>query len=290
LMKWASWDVTEYLGKQAQIQLLDDVTGANYGHVNIDHILFSDTPANSGVEQANWLDFGSDYYAVRTYRDYDNQENRVVTMGWLGNWEYANNVPTAWGKGALALPREITLQSYDGGLRIVQKPIPALAGLRQESVQISNRPLNGAMPFNEFQPTRNTYELDLTIVITNPEAQFSLNLVGSPTGKGVTVGYDAGTGILSLDRTNSENDSISPRFAKFLTTPLTPKNGKIQLHIYVDQSSIEIFANDGEATMSALIFPNAESRAISLLAPNGGVTIESLVAWELDSIWGKPAR
>ena len=42
--------------------------------------------------------------------------------------------------------------------------------------------------------------------------------------------------------------------------------------------------------MSALIFPNAESRAISLLAPNGGVTVESLVAWELDSIWGKPAR
>ena len=289
IMKWAGWDVSEFTGKQAQIQILDDRTGAEFGHINVDQIMFADTPALFGREHANWLDFGADYYAVRTYRDYDNVENRVVTMGWLGNWEYANDVPTFGGQGELALPRQIGLQSYAGGLRIAQRPIPALEGLRQTPVQIESRAINGVTPLSEFKPARNTYEIDATFVITDPGARFGITTTVSGS-YGVSVGYDARTSTLFLDRMNSENAGFNARFAKYLTAPLQAQDGKIRLHIFVDQSSIEVFANNGVVTMSALMFPNPDSLGLELFSENGGVNLLSLSAWPLDSIWPAPAK
>lgn len=289
IMKWVSWDVTELAGKKAQIQIVDQRTASDLGHVSVDHFLFSDTPMVSGREHANWLDHGADYYAVRTYRDYDNAEDRVVTMGWLGNWEYANDVPTSWGKGALALPREINLESYAGGLRIVQRPIPALEGLRREPLTMTSQPVNGTAPLAAFQPTRNTYELDAVFEVTDPAARFGIRTMAHGD-YGVSVGYDVSTSTLYLDRMHSENAGFNSRFAKYMVASLDAQDGKIRLHIFVDQSSIEVFANDGVVTMSALTFPNADSLGIELFSEGGGTNLQSLRAWELDSIWDVPAE
>ena len=245
--------------------------------------------SSNGPERANWLDFGADYYAVRTYRDYDNAENRVVSMGWLGNWEYANNVPTSWGKGALALPRELGLQTYSGGLRIVQRPIPALEGLRQVKIQVGPWGVNGVTPLSEFKPKRNTYEIDATFQITDPKAKFGIR-TAVYGNYGLSVGYDASTSSLFLDRTNPEHGDFAGLFAKYMTAPLDARDGKVRMHIFVDQSSVEVFANGGEVTMSALMFPSPESLGINLFSQNGRVSLTSLSAWELDSIWGVPAK
>ncbi len=246
--------------------------------------------SSNGVERANWLDYGADYYAVRTYRDYDGAEDRVVTMGWMGNWEYANNVPTAWGKGALALPRELSLQTYAGGLRIVQRPIPALEGLRQQPVHVGPLVLSqGFIPLPGFKPTRNTYEIDAAFEITDPKARFGIKVaVYAQDSYGVSIGYDAASGSLFMDRTNPEHGDFAGLFMKYMTVPLEAKNGKVRLHIYVDQSSIEVFANDGELTMTALMFPSPESLGVQLFSENGGASLSSLSAWQLDSIWGVP--
>jgi sucrose-6-phosphate hydrolase SacC (GH32 family) len=291
IMKWVSWDVAEFIGRQAQIQIVDTRTSADLGHVSADHFLFSNTPMENGREHALWLDYGADYYAVRTYRDYDGVENRIVTMGWLGNWEYANDVPTSWGKGVLALPREISLQSYAGGLRIVQTPIPALQGLRLAPVAVESRELaEGVHLLSEFKPSRNTYEIDAVFEATDPDARFGVRTVVNGE-HGVSVGFDARTSTLFLDRTNSENDDFNPRFPKYLAAPLEPQDGnKVHLHIFVDQSSIEVFANDGVMTMSALIFPSPDSLDVELFSEAGKANLLSLSAWELESIWGVSAE
>ena len=36
-----SWDVSEFLGKATRIQIVDDATGG-WGHINVDHIVFTD--------------------------------------------------------------------------------------------------------------------------------------------------------------------------------------------------------------------------------------------------------
>jgi len=59
-LDWQSWDVAELIGKQAVLQIVDQVTGG-WGHINIDHIVQSDRPrtAQPGQRslpvQARWL-------------------------------------------------------------------------------------------------------------------------------------------------------------------------------------------------------------------------------------------
>ncbi len=288
ILRWATWDVRELMGKQAQIQVLDQRTASTGGSITLDHILFANAPSLTGREHANWLDFGPDYYAARSYNDYDNPTGPKVLMAWLGNWEYATMVPTSWGRGALALPREIRLVSGPGGLRIWQKPISALETLRQTAVPLAARMLKGSAPLVEFTPTRNTYELDLHFEITKPNSRFGIK-VGMKDYYGVSVGYDAATETLFLDRTHAENASFNANFAKYQIAHLAPQNDKIHLHLYVDQSSIEVFANGGEIAMSALMFPEPSSLGIELYVENGTVKLLESTAWELQSIWGVPA-
>ena len=43
-LNWENWDVKKYRGRKAVLQIVDDATGG-WGHINVDHILQSDTPA-----------------------------------------------------------------------------------------------------------------------------------------------------------------------------------------------------------------------------------------------------
>jgi fructan beta-fructosidase len=43
-LNWASWDVGDLAGKKARIRIVDDNTGG-WGHINVDHIVLSDTTA-----------------------------------------------------------------------------------------------------------------------------------------------------------------------------------------------------------------------------------------------------
>lgn len=252
---------------------------------DFDGTRFTPDEASLGEQDANWLDYGPDYYAARTYRDYDQVEQRTVMLAWMGNWEYANKVRTPWGKGTLALPREIMLRSTSDGTKIVQKPIPALEQLRQNEVQLGELELKGVRPLTEFTPPHNIYEIDVTFEISDPETRFGLRLAKNGD-LGISVGYDSHTASLFIDRSQPENGDFSADFPKFVTAPLAPVDGAIRLHLFVDQSSVEVFANDGNVTMTALYFPEPDSTGIDVFSEGGSTTMKHFAAWELESIWG----
>ncbi len=43
-LNWENWDVKKYKGRRAVLQIVDDATGG-WGHINVDHIVQSNTPA-----------------------------------------------------------------------------------------------------------------------------------------------------------------------------------------------------------------------------------------------------
>ena len=66
-MRWHSWDVRELKGKQATIQILDQVPGP-WGHIDIDHIILSDEEAK-GMGPGAVADFdpSNEFYTTFTY-------------------------------------------------------------------------------------------------------------------------------------------------------------------------------------------------------------------------------
>jgi sucrose-6-phosphate hydrolase SacC (GH32 family) len=64
----------------------------------------------------------------------------------------------------------------------------------------------------------------------------------------------------------------------------------LQLHIFVDRSSVELFAQGGTITMTNLVFPKPASAGISLATSGGSLNEVQLSMWKLRSIWKDSAE
>ena len=290
VMKWAGWNVTDLIGQRAQIQIVDNDTGA-MGHVQVDHIMFSDILHNDNREHALWSEYGCDYYAAKSCRDFDNSGGRITWLGWMSNWQYANKVPT-WGggnnRGMESISRVLGLKTFKEGLRLTQQPIPEMETLRKGLVSFSKRTItNGCATLEDFKPEKNTYEIE-AVFNANTKAVFGLNVcVGS--GRKLGIAYDPVTSNLYVDRTNCSDYTADPVFNKtfprILNVPVRPENGQLRMRLFVDQSSIELFANDGSVAVTALTYPSEKQTGIQIFSEKGQAVLLSFKAWALESIW-----
>ncbi len=140
-LDWASWDVRALKGKQARIQIVDRNSGG-WGHILADQITFSDAAAQSSEQRAHWLDYGKDYYAAVSWNDAPGGKRLMI--GWMNNWQYANQVPTSPWRSAMSVPREVGLRTVDGRPQLVQQPVASLDTLETGQRQTeSNTPITG---------------------------------------------------------------------------------------------------------------------------------------------------
>ena len=66
---------------------------------------------------------------------------------------------------------------------------------------------------------------------------------------------------------------------------LLPEDGKIQIEILLDRTSVEIYANGGKVPMAFFYIPEDENKEISLVCNAGNVLLYSMDVYELNSIW-----
>ena len=77
------------------------------------------TPAQDGdaFGPFSWVDHGPDFSAATSFA-HDPQrtgpQNSPVWVGWLGNWAYADIVPTTPWRGVPSLPRTLRLARMGG--------------------------------------------------------------------------------------------------------------------------------------------------------------------------------
>ena len=58
-------------------------------------------------------------------------------------------------------------------------------------------------------------------------------------------------------------------------------NASLELRLFFDSSSVEVFVNDGEACLSSRIYPDADKRALALFAWSGSARVTEAGAWPL---------
>lgn len=232
-------------------------------------------PARLG--EYRWLDWGRDYYAAVSFSDAP--DNRRIMIAWMNNWEYANHIPTTPWRSPMSLAREIALQTNDGNLHLVQQPAADWTALADtELFRLADTTIHdGAQVLADAAGT--VQRIDVSFTPGGAE-EFGLILRGDGR-KGTRVGIRPGQATLLVDRRESGRTDFHASFSSIDTAPIQPRQGSYELTIYVDRCSVEVFAQDGQVTMTELIFPAETSTSLAAYAVGGAATMNSLQVTQL---------
>ena len=271
-LDWTSFDLRPYAGKQAHIEIVDN-NRFGWGHILADEFRFGDAPAPSRAESYHWLDYGRDYYAAVSWNDVP--AGKRVMIGWMNNWDYANDIPTAPWRSAMSLPRNVWLAPTPDGPRLVSRVVPQAAAL-DLTAQAYAAPAQSVSGTKLLPKRGNVARID-AVLRPGSARRFGLSVHGSADGSQQTViGYDTVTGRLFVDRTRSGATDFHPSFASVEDATVALVGGKLTLSIYLDRSSVEVFAQGGRTTITDQVFPAAGNDRIGLWAEGGRARVEKL--------------
>ncbi|MBD3917165.1 glycoside hydrolase family 32 protein [Paenibacillus sp. PR3] len=231
-----------------------------------------------------WLDYGRDNYAGVTWSDIQGPNNEKYFIGWMSNWKYANQTPTSTWRSAMTLPRQLLLRDTSAGVRLVQHPVKELLELRRndESLRWEGQTIHPG--YNLLENVKaDIYEIIAEFDPgTAEEFGFKLRLSDNEE---TIVGYRAADRLLFVDRCHSGEAAFHDAFPCSHEVPVELKEGRMKIQIFVDQSSIEIFVNDGETVISDQIFPDTASTGLELYVQGGESNVLSLALHPLKSIY-----
>jgi fructan beta-fructosidase len=240
-----------------------------------------DPPVRSAVESANWVDYGKDFYAAVSWSNVPKRDGRRLWVGWMSNWEYANDVPTAPWRSAMSIPRALSLRKLEDRWLLLQSPVKELKKLRAQRVRVRSRKSGLGSVWRHAAPE--TYEW-LADMRPSEDAVFNLRL-GQGDNEETVLRVDVPARRLTLDRTRSGRTDFHARFPGTYQAPVRLIRGTLKLQIFVDTSSLEVFANDGETVLTSLIFPAPDARGLELFLERGELRRANMDLFELQSIW-----
>ena len=227
--------------------------------------------ADSPTQVPRIFDYGKDLYSGIVF---NNLEAHPVMMGWLDDVTYLFTVPTSPWRGGYTLPRELSLEQSIDGLRLIQRPFQNLLSLRGTNTT-NPSDIGARIPGNSL-------EIQVQ-VIPGSAQQAGIRVLDNGTQK-TTIGYDASTQTMYLDRTNSGDVAFDANFPSVERAPVRLQNGTLTLDIFIDNSIIEVFANGGEQTITDLVFPTGQTARAETFS-TGGTASFNFQAWVISSIW-----
>lgn len=280
MLNWRNWDVAEYRDSTLQLRIIDNMSGG-WGHINLDHIYLSNEKIEAQYfRNAFLVDYGPDNYAGRSFENFP--DDRRVFMGWNNNLGYGRLLPTDPWRGNLTLPRVMDLKEFSEGIRLIQTPIEELNKLYGDEKQFSNLSVNDA---NVWLINNNAAGTYFKIEATLPTGQSSGIEIRKGDINTTQIKYEPSTNEIVADRSQSGGISFFSEAIQStqFRAPVLDVGETVKLTIYVDDTSVEVFANEGEAVISFQIFPeNDEQDAINF---TGSGTISEFVFWPMKSIY-----
>ncbi len=188
-----------------------------------------------------WLDYGMDNYAGVTW---SNTGDRHIMIGWMNNWSYGGNVPCSPWRSAMTLPRELKLIEYDGKPLLVSTVVSEIDNIA-ESWQTAGEALDVKDAFQ----LRVTINLDKNSTITlsnSSDEKFVIDI--NAEARSLTAHRTSATGLTAFNGTFS---------IPSMQAPLNTEDSTVTLDLFVDQSSVEIFTQNGSMSMTNLVFPKS---------------------------------
>ncbi|MGI4790817.1 MAG: glycoside hydrolase family 32 protein, partial [Janthinobacterium lividum] len=215
----------------------------------------------SSQQDTRWLDYGPDNYAGVTW---SNTGARQIMIGWMSNWQYAQEVPTDPWRGAMTVPQELGLKMVDGSLFVTSQPVAELDTLFGKPVVWQDITVNKSLDLSPpLQALSGRFRLTLVL----PQAEDWSIKLSNLRGEQVLLGYEAAEQRYFLDRSQSGNVSFEPSFAHVARAPRIASEAFMEVTLLVDSASAELFADGGLTCLTGVFFPSEPLINITLQTP-----------------------
>ncbi|MCC8117864.1 MAG: DUF4980 domain-containing protein [Bacteroidales bacterium] len=208
-----------------------------------------------------WMDYGKDNYATVSWSNAP--DGRRTAIGWMSNWEYANDVPTQQYRSANTLPRELGLmRGDDGEIYLTSIPSPEVETLRESTAHYRGK---REMPLPEL------CEIEIVYSLKNDPLELVLK---NEAGENVVITLDAANQKFVMDRTKSGLTDFNHHFPAVTTAPIQKANTKGSLRLFIDRCSIEAFDGEGDFAMTNLVFPTMPYSQLEIASGSKGANVK----------------
>lgn len=195
-----------------------------------------------------WMDYGPDNYAGVTF---SNTEDRKLLIGWMSNWEYANDVPASTWRSGNTVVRELDLAKEGDKWLLTSVPTSEIDKVSEITTASKTIELNNQADLSDdIASLENSFDVSFNLEkVTGFQVELS-----NEEGDSLLVGYDEGAQQYFIDRSKAGNSSFNERFIHRPIAPRLVQSENIDIRFLIDRNSIEVFADEGKSNMSALFF------------------------------------
>lgn len=226
-------------------------------------------PTHKGV-----LDHGV-FYAPQSF---ETDDGRTVMFGWLRENRSERAQWDAGWSGAMSLPRVVSLTD-DGRPEVT--PAAELRRLRRAHHSFEDLTVSPDDSDVLTGIDGDTLEVKMTVDAATT-GEFGLVLRATPDGEERTVvRCSVRDRELTVDRARASNSDAVDDAPHSM--PIQLEDGRLSIHLFLDRSVLEVFANDAQALTSRIYPTRSDATGLDVYAANQTVTIESLDVWELGS-------
>lgn len=212
------------------------------------------------------IDMGFDFYAPQVFT----HNGKNIMIGWVGMPDKDSEYPSANNGGwmfPLTLPR--VLEYKDGTL--YQSPLEETKNLREnQMINISNEMID----YYKVKLDSKSVEINLDLKL---EQSRLIELKFKFKNEYILLTYDKENQVCKIDRTNMELGGRGIRKFKLKC------DDSLKLHMFIDNSVMEIYYQDGLETTTFMYFPKSNDFEIELKSDKQ-LRMDQLNIWKLRGI------
>jgi fructan beta-fructosidase len=210
------------------------------------------------------LDLGKNFHAFHTWSN--TPKGKLIQIAWMRE----GKCPGMPFDGQMSFPCELSLKTIRSSPVLCRNPIESIASLHEKDYKKKGKNIIPGLKGNPI--AGNGGDVFHIKVKFDPKTSDSFGFIirNGKKSSGVLLKYEVAKKIL---------DCLGRQAL------VEPVNGKINLEILVDRSSVEIFANDGEVVLSSCFNPTAGEEDTVLWNQGGELFIDEIEIYQLRSAW-----